>query len=727
MSLSNNLRLSALVSFICLVGLLLIPSDPKNALILGFSPTRMGGIIAFLGIALGAIFASYRLSQNPQRELSLQDKITTFSQRPHFHTALVGIFSVVVLVCLALLFEILVTGDEFKAQLLVRLSPFLVFLTATCIQALFYILRGDERRLWLGVIALAFVTMVAGVSLQRALLAQLENTYRLNPTLLELNQVGIATLAWFFYAWTATRPKSEGRAWLLILLFCVVLFLIQWYNFPRSYWRVKHHLAFLAPAGILSIAILTQAVFEVWQRLEPGFRNLLTRLVQVGAILALVLLAIPYFSAAQRHSQILNDSPQYTDQQDYLEFALKAHEMNYQYAGKFSQMPLYPYLQALFFQDDMDSQEFFQQGKQLNIILSLILLAGLFMIFTRYLSLVKAALLTLIIAFSLYIFKSAYFQSELLYYTLAFAGFLLMLAMIKKPTFLLALATGIVLGLAHLTKASALPGLAILVLVFSGIELVRWIRNYRTRDIDIDFARQSAVRFGLLLLSLVSFLAVIYPYIRIANQKFGNYFYNVNTSVYVWYDDFTEAKAVDELYNFADTWSAEIPRDEIPTMQTYFQTHSLEQISERVLFGIRAQLNNIWSSYSLTNYLVSYLVLLLLTVLADPGNAWQSIRHWWFLIAFGALYFAIYLAAFTWYAPISPEPRFTYGLLIPAMMTIFVSLRELVANQKRSNGDGPPTDLRLLVNSANFIIFLTLMVNIYLVLSERIYFDRYGA
>ena len=87
--------------------------------------------------------------------------------------------------------------------------------------------------------------------------------------------------------------------------------------------------------------------------------------------------------------------------------------MNFSYTGDHNRMPGYPFLQALFYRAGMSDAEFFDQGKQINILLSISLLAGLLWIFRRYLPRFESVLLILIIAFSLFIFKAPYFQADL--------------------------------------------------------------------------------------------------------------------------------------------------------------------------------------------------------------------------------------------------------------------------------------------------------------------------
>jgi len=221
------------------------------------------------------------------------------------------------------------------------------------------------------------------------------------------------------------------------------------------------------------------------------------------------------------------------------------------------------------------------------------------------------------------------------------------------------------------------------------------------------------------------FLAVIFPYIQAMKAQFGHYFYNVNTTFYVWYDDNFQAIQAEKEYHFADAYPSQMSADELPNLRNYLRTHSLEQILGRIGFGLNAQVFNILSPFSVSNYQLSYLAILVMIFLADLKRNLRLVRLHSSQVSFSVLYFIVYLGAFVWYSPISPERRFTYGLYLPFLLAVFLALKAMVRNQARE-GRGK-IDLRLLVNAANFVIFLSLVVNIYLVLTERMYFDRYGA
>jgi hypothetical protein len=375
----------------------------------------------------------------------------------------------------------------------------------------------------------------------------------------------------------------------------------------------------------------------------------------------------------------------------------------------------------------MSDPAFFELGKNVNIWLSLGLLILVFIFLRKYLSLLTAILLTAITSFSLYIFKAPYIQSESIYYFLAFVGFVLVSRLLIRPEAKVAAAAGIVLGLAHLTKASVLPGLILFAGLFVLKELFSIFRLNRTRPFSKDQLRPGLVHLGILVLVLACFLAVIFPYIHAMKQRFGHYFYNVNTTFYIWYDDNPQAIAAEKQYHFAEKWPSQIPIDQLPGPAKYFREHTPAQILERLKFGLREQVNNLRLQFSVTNYHLSYLAILIVVFLADFRRSIRLAREYPYAVIYSILYFSCYLAAFVWYAPISPERRFTYGLFLPFLFAVFIAIRKISQQEPAENSESAHLDVARLSNVAHFIVSLTLLFNIYLVITERMLFDRYGS
>ena len=176
-------------------------------------------------------------------------------------------------------------------------------------------------------------------------------------------------------------------------------------------------------------------------------------------------------------------------------------------------------------------------AKRWNIRLSLALLAALAVIFARQLPPLVAANLTAVVAFGYFVFKAGYAQSELLFYFLFFLTFLASgsswaAGAARSPAGWRA-AAGALAALAHLTKAALLPFVAL----FVGVYRCLCVDPGRTsRDVVARSARRPCPS---------SWSWRSWPcFRRISSTASGpsaQYFYNVNTTFYAWYDNWAQA------------------------------------------------------------------------------------------------------------------------------------------------------------------------------------------
>lgn len=727
MHISKSIRATTVLCALSLIILLLIPRDPKNIRFLGFSTSRLIMISGFISIMILLIAVLYIFNRNPEYEIKLSQRIQNISLRTWARELVLFIAALIILIGLFFLIEFIITSDVQRKQILLRLTPFMFFVMGVSWQILSYGSFKDYRKKWLIVICLTALATTIGGILQVILLGQLDRPYSLDADVIKLSQLCTALISFIFFSKLLGEKKMDRAVWILLLTLISILFILQWNFHPQKYWRSKHYFALLIPITIFSIAFLTMIVFDLWGRLHIDMQRKFKVTAQIGVVFVIVLLSLLYYDASTQHSKILNYATNFTDQAEYLLFAKNARLLNFNYTGDHNRMPGYPFLQALFYHSGMSDSEFFEQGKQINILLSLILLLFMFLIFLRYISKFDSWLLILIIAFSLFIFKAPYFQAEILYYFLAFLAFLLMLKMLIRPDLWLAITTGIIIGLAHLTKASILPGLIIFAFVFATKETVSVIQEKRHNKLDTQRFRKTLISFSYLLVVLIFFITTIFPYIQTMKIRFGHYFYNVNLTFYIWYDDLFQAYEAEAEHHFAEKWPSHLPEDEIPGPRKYFREHSLAQIADRFWLGMGEQLNNIKSQFSVTNYHLSFLVILILVFIADIKNGLKLSRRYPYIIGFSVVYFSVYVIAFAWYSPVAPERRFIYGLYIPFMFTLFMAIKELVQNQPKSNQEASAIDLIKFVNASYFVISLSLIINIWLVLTERMFFDRYGA
>lgn len=383
----------------------------------------------------------------------------------------------------------------------------------------------------------------------------------------------------------------------------------------------------------------------------------------IGLVIIGSIFVVLYFSNADiiaKDNYKMNGKDQFA----YMNYAKKMHDSNYTYVGGRNRMPGYPYILSLIYRDGMDDDVFFEAGKQLSIILSGIVLLLLCIIFWKtFSSAWYALLLTGVTAFSVFVYKASFVQAELLFYFLIFVDFLLLIQLLKQPTWQLGMVAGVMLGITHLFKASVLPMLGLFLLVFV------------LKEIGLFFKRKSNISAPLnnwkhdilsAVLVILFFLATIFPYISTSKRVFGHYFYNVNSTFYIWYDSWEEVKAGTRAHGDRVGWP-DMPSDQLPSFSKYIHKHSIEQIVGRFANGFGGLFQYARGSFGYFKYVVLYTFVLLTSVVL-----WWRKRGFDFnqftLALFSGGFFAGYLTLYAWYYPLATGPdsdRFILALYIP--------------------------------------------------------------
>jgi hypothetical protein len=570
------------------------------------------------------------------------------------------------------------------------------------------------------------VLFCCGLLVQTLLVSHLEQAGRASLMQVVLYQIIWAVLIWTLSFWLISLPASGRKFWISIVVMTIGFCALEWVSLPRKLWSLKPDFTFYLPIFVFGLPLLAAFLLSAWKQLTKITHGKVDCAAKGIVIGLLLVLAYFYYQGALEHSHTINVSTTFSDQNAYMSLIKISRERNFHYTGDQNRMPGYPFLQALFYNSKMSDQELFEQGKHVNIILSLILLVFLFLIFLKFLSFYQAALLLVIVAFSLYIFKAPYIQTEISFYFISFLSFVMMIRMLLKQHWLLGLATGMVVGLAYLTKGTILPSLALFATIYLLQELIALAKHLKAKD--RPGLRQSIQRLIGLALVLLAFWVVIYPYASQMKKRFGNYFYNVNTTVYIWYDEIEQAYRGEAKYHFAEQPPQNIPPDQVPNLRRYFREHSFQQVFDRLWIGVQSEMGKIGSQYSLTNYHLDYLLIFFLAILLDWKNSLRTAKKYPYVIAFTLLFFLGYEAAFAWYTPIASGRRFTYGLYIPFLFSIFAAINEL----GRSQISDPPRENTLInlpryFTTSNLIIALTLVYNIWVIITASLFFDRYGS
>lgn len=444
------------------------------------------------------------------------------------------------------------------------------------------------------------------------------------------------------------------------------------------------------------------------------FKRYPSRLLTLIGIFIFVILL--YWSGAQRHLTRINTDMNTHDQSAYMTYARNMHETGGTYVGDGARAPLYPGLQALHYSSD--TAKFFEQGKQWNVILSVALLLGLFLIFLRYLPPHAAINLFLMTAFTVFIFKAAYFQPELLYYFVSFCAFLGMVKLLVQPTWKLGLLTGGLLGLAHLIKPSVLPAVALFIVCFLAQSCYQF---YKKHDFSQATFGELLKKDGIIFASVVlTFLLVGAPLFYQNQRTFGSFFYNVNSNFYIWYDSWDEAVQGTRAYGDRVGWP-KMPADKLPSPQKYVREHSIDDIIERFDTGLETSEETHCEKldYGYCRFVkFQWRLTLALFMLAFPAIPPEAFRRYFFAGLFCAGYFLGYLLLYAWFVPINAGQRFMLSLFLPFMFitTVVINYKPI---REQAIRVGPNQKVSW-VTMANCYITALLIPEIYIILDSRI-------
>lgn len=429
-----------------------------------------------------------------------------------------------------------------------------------------------------------------------------------------------------------------------------------------------------------------------------------------SALLGVLLLALAglYWYGAILQLESANTDVNRTDQREYIDFTRRVYETGFRYTGGRNRMPVYAYLQALFYKPGLSLEASFQRGKYVNLMLSGLLLFGIGAIFFRSLRRLHALNLLIIVSFTLFMFKAGCFQADLLYYFFSFVLFLLMWRLLRRPSWPLALLAGVVAGGAHLTKASVLPGLMLFLLcavINSGYRL--------QADEGAEDEAQSgpSVREYALAPLIVGalFLLTVFPYIRESKQRYGQYFYNVNTTFYFWYDSWQEVKKGTRAHGDEQGWP-DMPDSEIPGPRKYLREHTLRQIGGRLYRGAKRLVKALRFSYGSFKYLTIFAGLLFFLGLWNRKRVRRSLKQEPIPFLFLCAYFGIYFTIYAWYVPITAGNRLILSVFVPVMFALSVGLRELNAASEADQ-----RTFRLF----NLILLPILLADVYFIVAEK--------
>ena len=436
---------------------------------------------------------------------------------------------------------------------------------------------------------------------------------------------------------------------------------------------------------------------------SPRLRHFLQS--KAALIGLLILASLLFLERASVNGREVNKLVSRTDQGAYINYAIKLKQSGYTEVASRNRMPMYPLLLSVFLTPDDTQHTFFDRGKTVNTLLAFAGLALVGAVFLHCFRRHHALNLLFLTAFTVFLFKAPHVQAEILYYLLTFGAFLLCWRLFKKPSWLLASLAGVIMGVTHLTKASVLPGLFCFVVFYSLDALWKNRPPLRAR----------AWRWALPAVTVILFLAVIFPYIRKSKEIYGHYFYNVNSTFYFWCDSWDEAKARTKQAGDRQGWPDLKPED-TPSASNYLRTHTSGQILERIGKGFSRVNSSMRKSYGY------YGIGLVYTLFALALVIWKrhlALRLFWRrplpVLALLA-YFGGYFLLVAWYSQIIDGNRFILGLFLPWLFTL-AALSVPLARRLRVKLSGQNLPVLALFNT---VISTWLFVEILVICFRRV-------
>ena len=228
-----------------------------------------------------------------------------------------------------------------------------------------------------------------------------------------------------------------------------------------------------------------------------------------------------------------------------------------------------------------------------------------------------------------------------------------------------------------------------------------------------------------LLVSILCFFLIIFPYIHQSKEIYGQYFYNVNSTFYIWYDSWEEAKQGENNFAFTSGWP-DLPSNQLPSLRKYIQEHTTSQMIIRLSQGFRNQIFHAINQYNAINYLLIYLILTSGFIWISRERVKKLVENFVPLIIFVPLYLLGYILLFAWYFPIAGGPRFFAGLYIQIMFSIFMILNTL-QNGKFIRLANCQIKRSRLFDLTNIVVVALLISDIYIVITKLLPNGYFGS
>jgi len=389
----------------------------------------------------------------------------------------------------------------------------------------------------------------------------------------------------------------------------------------------------------------------------------------IVALLVIGILAVYAFDAHKARARIPRQP--HADEAAYLEYAKHLRLSHYKYEGDRNRMPVYPFLLSTLYRVGMNEEEFLIKARIFNVNLTILLLLALFLFFRKTFPPLYAIALLLATAFGVFIYRAGFVNVEPLFYFVAFVAFVLLVRMLVEPGFVLAIIAGIICGSAFLTKASALAALPIWV----AMVLVQAIVFARSRS----FSRALVRQLGMAAVLIATFLISVWPYIWTSKQRYGAFFYNVNSAHYMWCDSWPQALSYSEQLRTPKSRLAAI--EQLPCAQSYFRTHSIPQMMSRLADGLGSLSKRSLKAVGYYKFIAFLELVTAILVLKNFRTFRDRVGRHFAPALFVCLYVVCYTLLYAWYGAVVTDSRFVLSLFLPLIFSLAVVIARIGEGQ----------------------------------------------
>jgi hypothetical protein len=408
-----------------------------------------------------------------------------------------------------------------------------------------------------------------------------------------------------------------------------------------------------------------------WFRVQNWLSMNVLRPLMGLSIIALVIIGFVVCSSHQ--GSAMNTDVSRNDQLAYLRYAQSISSSDGAYIGERNRMPLFPYLLSTLHKFPTPAESdaaLFKRCKNICIGVAALVLVGFFFLAKRLTSSHEAGIATLVAAVTVFVYKAPYIQADLLFYGLNLLLFTSALSLIKYPKAGPAVFTGGIAAIAHLTKASVMP----CVILLAGCMLMKAIIRSRSGTAKHSESRLAAFRLFLRAVLPIFLLGLTYvgclsPYLINSKRIYGRYWYNVNSTFYIWCDSWPEAVSGPRDHGDRLGWPR-LPAEKIPSIDNYWKHHNFRDIALRLCDGMIVTIKTVSRSYGYAPFWLLYGSVALfvgikyVTAKPRPLDFGDHAVTGAFIIG----YFVGYAALYAWYVPIASGNRFVLSLFLPTLL-----------------------------------------------------------